>query len=366
MKLKNKTLCTFLFLHLLLLQFVAFSQPKVRKNFAQGNAYATMFFEYFYVATGDDDYGGNSQFANYKAGDNAFSFRRVYLGYAHTFSDKFVGKVQIELTDKTTLNNGNRAIFLKEANITWKEFLPNTDLIIGHCLTPIWSIEGAEFYWQYRSVERTIADMRNIRKSNDSGVRLKGVFNQSRTYGYNFMIGNGNGAKNETDRYKLIQGNIWVKMFDQRLYLELFGDYNNGENNRYITTTKSFCAWKTLKYTIALELVHQTRAHVGLDGRNQTLFGWSTFAHSDLIPERLRVFGRLDFYDPDVYLQKESRQQSSSPFDELFYTIGFDYTPIPNIHFMPNVYTNLYNKVGKGFTPKNEVIWRMTVNVNFK
>lgn len=362
-----KTVFQILFFHLILLFSAAFSETETKKAVPRGNAYATLFFEYFYVARGSDDYSGESQFAGYKAGDNAFSFRRVYLGYAHTFSDKFVGKVQMEVTDKTVLNNGNRASFLKEANITWKEFWPGTDLIIGHSLTPIWSIEGSEFYWQYRSIERTIADMRNIRKSNDSGVRLKGVLNQSRTYGYNFMIGNGNGVKNESDKYKLVQGNLWVKMFDQRLYLELFRDFSGGENNRHITTTKGFLAYKTQAYTMALELVRQTRAHSGLDGRDQRIFGWSAFAHSDLIREKMRAFGRLDFYDPDVYLQNDNRQQSAAVFDELFFTLGFDYMPIPNIHFMPNVYVNWYGKKLKGqLAPKKEVVLRMTLNANLK
>ncbi len=357
---------------LVILVFIgnSFAQEKNSpSNFlGTGKAYATMFFEYYYMLQGDDAYPGRMEFAKNSTGDNAFSFRRVYLGYQHTFSERFIGKVQFEVTDRTMLERGQRAPFLKEANLTWKNIYPLADLIIGHSLTPVWSIEGAESYWQYRSIERTIADTRRLRSSNDSGIRLKGSFNKSRTYGYNFMVGNGNSARPENDKYKRVYFNLWTKLFEKRLYLELFQDYNKAPDNRHVATTKGFIAWKTTAYTLAIEMVNQMQNGFGADEENIILQGISLFAHGDIVPGKLRAFGRFDSFNPDVnFTMNHYAVDAIKPFDEKFYTFGLDFIPEKNIHVMPNIWINLYNNKADGqVTPKTEIVARLTFNVTFK
>ncbi|MDZ7778067.1 MAG: hypothetical protein U5L09_21845 [Bacteroidales bacterium] len=138
----KKTIIISLAIFLLTGSSFAQEENAVSKFLNSGDAYAKMFFEYFYMQQGDDTYPGRSHFSQNETGDNAFSFRRVYLGYEHTFSEKFLGKVQMQMTDLTMLEKGQRAFFLKEANITWKNIYPLADLIIGHSLTPVWSIGG--------------------------------------------------------------------------------------------------------------------------------------------------------------------------------------------------------------------------------
>ncbi|MDZ7634358.1 MAG: hypothetical protein U5L72_07965 [Bacteroidales bacterium] len=347
-----------------------FAQDKtsVPRFLSSGNAYATMFFEYYYMLQGDDIYPGRSEFAKNTTGDNAFSFRRVYLGYQHTFSERFSGKVQLEATDRTLLEGGQRGSFIKEANLRWKNIYPLADLIIGHSLTPVWSIEGSEFVWQYRSIERTIADMRRLRSSNDTGIRLKGSFNQSNTYGYNFMVGNGNSARAENDKYKLVYFNLWSKLFQNKLYLEIFQDYNEAAENRYIATTKGFVAWTTTSYTLAVELVRQIRGGFGADTDNIIIHGISIFTHANLVKDNLKVFGRLDSFNPDVYFTSNHYLADGvKPFDEMFYTFGLDFIPEKNIHVMPNIWVNSYrNKTDGQLNPKTEIVARLTFNVTFK
>lgn len=340
----------------------------IAKFLSSGSAYATMFFEYYYMMQGNDIYPGRSEFAMKNRNDNAFSFRRVYMGYEHTFSDKFSGKVQMELTDRTILDRGQRAFFLKEANLIWKEFYPGADLIIGHSLTPVWSIEGAEMYWRYRSIEKTIADARGIRSSNDSGLRIKGRFNEQGTLGYNFMVGNGNSARPENDKYKLFYANVWTKLFEKQLYLELFQDYNEASGNRSIFTTKGLIAWRTAKYTLAAELVNQIRNGFGYDDDNINFRGLSIFAHTDILPGKLRAFGRYDSYNPDVDFRPEHYgPEAITPFDEQFFTFGLDFSPLKNIHVMPNIWINSYkNKMEGQTTPEMEVVARLSFNVTFK
>ena len=340
----------------------------IAKLLSSGNAYATMFFEYYYMIEGNDIYPGRSEFAMKNRNDNAFSFRRVYLGYDHTFSDKFSGRVQMELTDRTILDRGQRAFFLKEASLTWKEIYPLADLIIGHGSTPVWSVEGAEMYWRYRSIEKTIADARGLRSSNDAGLRIKGRFNGQGTLGYNLMVGNGNSARPENDKYKLFYANVWTKLFDKQLYLELFQDYNEASGNRSIYTTKGLIAWRTANYTLAAELLNQTRNGFGYDDDNINFRGLSVFAHTDIIPGQLRVFGRYDSYNPDFDFRPEHYgPEAITPFDEQFFIFGLDFSPLKNIHVMPNIWINSYNnKMDGQTTPETEVVARLTFNVTFR
>jgi hypothetical protein len=333
-----------------------------------GSAYATMFYDYFYMLRGNDIYPGQSEYATRNRNDNAFSFRRVYLGYDHTFSSKFTGRVQMELTDRTLLSGGQRAFFLKEASLTWKEIYPLADLIIGHSSTPVFSINGSEMYWRYRSVEKTFADARGLRGSSDSGLRIKGSFNQPGTLGYNFMVGNGASARPENDKYKLFYANIWTLLLDRKLYIEMYQDYNEATGDRSIYTTKGLIAWHNPGYTMAAELVNQTRSGFGFENGNINIRGLSLFAHTDIKPGQLRAFGRYDSFNPDVdFRPAHYGPETVIPFDEQFFTFGLDLALFKNINIMPNIWINSYkNKTNGQITPETEVVARLTFNVTFR
>ncbi|MGF1584418.1 MAG: hypothetical protein ACFCUM_03785 [Bacteroidales bacterium] len=333
-----------------------------------GNVYATMFFDYFYMAGGDDMYPGQSQYAGNKKNDNAFSFRRIYLGYEHAFSGKFSGKIQMELKDFSTLENGSRSFFLKEASLTWKDIYPLADLIIGQSGTPAYSIDGSESYWRYRSIEATIADMRGLRSSSDAGIRIKGRFNESGTLGYNFMAGNGNGTRPENDKYKLFYLNLWTKLLEKRLYIEMYQDFNKASGGRTVSTTKGFIAWAVPDYTFGLELVHQLRSGFGPGDQDMDILGTSIFAHANITGNQLRIFARYDSYNPDNNFSIDHYfYEYMFPYDEQFYTLGLDIMPGNNIHIMPNIWINSYkNKIIGRAPPEAKVVARITFNVVFR
>ncbi len=359
----------------LLLFFLSFSiyaqetqNGPLARFLSSGNAYATIFFDYHYVLQGDDVYPGRSVYAMNNAGDNAFSFRRVYFGYDHNLSEKFSGRVQLELSDKSLLPNGSRAFFLKDASLRWRNIYPLADLYIGHTSTPVFSTEGSESVWRYRSVERTIADHRGIRSSSDSGIRLSGLFTKNGKYGYNFMVGNGVGTRAETDKYKVVYLNLWTKLFDKRLYLEFFQDYNKTDDNRHIATSKGFVAWKTSNYSFGTELVHQKRGGFGLGNHDIKIVGLSVFTHAAITKDKLRAFARYDSYNPDFNFNKAHYEsESTMPFDEHFITFGIDYIPSKNVSIIPNFYINAYsNKTHGQINPKTELVARITMNVVLK
>ena len=336
------------------------------KFLSSGNAFATMFFDYYYMVSGESDYSGRSQYSLNQKNDNSFSFRRIYFGYEHNFSEKFSAKIQLDGHDFSTPDNGMRYFFLKEANLVWRNIYPMADLVIGQTSTPTFSVGGSESFWRYRSIEPTIADIRGLRPSSDAGLRIKGLFNRKETSGYNIMAGNGSGTKPENDRYKVAYVNLWTRFLDNRLYIELFQDYNKASGGRSVSTTKGFMAWEDSRYTIGLELVHQLRSGFGFNNNDMSIAGLSFFVHSDLITNRVRVFGRYDSFDPDWNFS-EDHYETTVPFEEQFFTFGFDYIPHKNIHVMPNIWVNSYkNKIGGQITPETEVVARLTFNIYFR
>lgn len=92
------------------------------------------------------------------------------------------------------------------------------------------------------------------------------------------------------------------------------------------------------------------------------------FAHANILGDNLRAFGRFDSFNPDVnFASDHYADDAVKPFDEMFYTFGFDYIPRKNIHVMPNIWVNSYsNKIDGQTIPKTEILARLTFNVTFK
>ena len=107
---------------------------------------------------------------------------------------------------------------------------------------------NSESVWGYRSLEKTIMDMRKIGASNDVGISLQGKFNDKGDYGYNIMISNGSGAKPETDRFKKFYANVYAKFMDQKIILDLGADNEwtqSHPNQKSKTTYKVFLGYQT-------------------------------------------------------------------------------------------------------------------------
>jgi hypothetical protein len=68
----------------------------------------------------------------------------------------------------------------------------------------------------------------------------------------------------------------------------------------------------------------------------------------------LNAYARFDLYNPDT-------KNGSSGFKENFITVGLDYMPTKNVHFMPNIWVNTFsNKASGGPNPDADVVGRLT------
>jgi hypothetical protein len=356
---------------------------------SHGNIWALTFGDYVYKANADTSGGstppgrGNNQYSRIPPGSRFFQFRRVYLGYTYDFSPKFTAEVLLaaendvapgsignQSTQGDVLGDNKFAPYLKLANIRWKGFFKGTDLVLGELYTPAFPLLS-ETTLGYRSIEKTVADMRGT-PSFDEGIALQGRYGDKVNVGYDLMMGNGNGAVPETNPYPMYYGDVWMKLFDKHVIVDFYQDYKKLTWNPIDTTktsgyhrdrntTKVLVAYTGKKFTVGVEAMQTTLmgdvAASTLSGKTYYYTTYatavSTYVRGRVYREKLGFFARYDNYNPshkidEVYNNSRviSYVPQTTAYDpttkEQFMTFGLDFTPIKNVHLMPNFYWNTY------------------------
>ncbi len=344
-----------------------------------GRIWGYAFGDYFYKGHSDSlGRGGSNQYTNVKTSDNAFALRRLYLGYDFNISKKFSTEVLLAAEDWN--QQKNLTFFIKYANIRWRNIWKGTDLVVGQSGTPGFS-KTSEKFWSYRSIERTIIDIRRT-QSYDFGVTLQGKFDKKERFGYNAMVGNGRGALAENNRFKKFYGNVYGYFLDKKLLVDVYADYEkvdwrqNFHHSR--TMMKIFVGYTTKSFTVGAEvfLNHGQKDIVAeQNGIKDTLsgnsFGVSVFVRGKIISDKLSFFARADVFNPYLNYDKSSysnytglSKNYNPNTKELFLTAGLDFTPIKNVHFMPNVWFNGYQNQDNGITGRAgkdyDIVYRLT------
>lgn len=343
---------------------------------SKGQLYGQVFADYFYKAHADSFKRGFNQYATFPKNSNAFQIRRVYLGYKYKLSERFSADILLE----STLGNGKTTLYIKYANLRWKNIFPGTDFVIGRMKTPTFSTLTDKI-WGYRSVERTITDMHG-HPSNDLGAALWGKFDKQGRFGYSLMIGNGSGTGLIDDRFKKFYGEIFAKLADDKIILDVYADYERLHwrpgYHQSSAMLKAFAAYQTTHFTIGVEAYRRHLQDGGLliktnttDTVNVDNYGISLFARGQLPGTHFAYFARIDHVFPVVADQyKYAPINSLVPeFDPAcrsrFVTLGIDYEPVDNVHFMPNIWYCRYEDRIAGRPDDYDMVYRLTFFYKF-
>lgn len=389
-----------------------------------GRIWGYAFGDSYYKAHSDSFNRGNgNQYTGIPTNRNAFAFRRIYLGYDYNISKTFSTEILLAAEDNSPagnpvssttasgdqLSNNKLAFYIKLANIRWKSIFKGSDLVVGQLATPTFALLS-EKMWNYRSVEKTITDIRRT-PSYDFGAALQGVFDpKTKNLGYNIMMGNGSSAKPEADNFKWFYGDVYAFMLNKKVVLDLYADYERlnwtpswHHSRQMLKVYAAYNSAATDKgidpgngFTIGAEYFvnnlkndwFATKAAGGVDTVTAKASGLSLFVHGDIIKKKLRYFVRYDIYNPfnkinnstyTKYAGNTGNYNDNSyvgsigngdvTYKQQFFTTGLDFMPAKNVHFIPNIWYNHYatqlsNVSGKA-TGDNDLVYRLTFHYIF-
>jgi hypothetical protein len=390
-----------------------------------GRIWGYVFGDFYYKGHSDSlNRGGNNQYTGIPTSRNAFQFRRLYLGYDYNISSKFSAEILLAAEDNfpafnppssavasgDQLLNNKETFFIKYADIRWKNIWKGTDLVVGEQATPTYPLIS-ERIWSYRSIERTISDIRRT-PSYDMGAGLRGKFDPKGNFGYNLLVANGTSDKPASNGFKWFYGDVFAYFAHKQLVFDLYADYqrlnwqSTWHHDRQMV--KGYIAFSTPSteatppsLTIGVEgyintIRNDTKATLiagGADTINTAAMGISFYVHGDIVKNWLRFFARIDTYNPNHNVNNglySGYAGISSPngynsvgykltysgstgaptaatantdptSKETFVTAGLDFTPTKNVHFMPNIWYNHYasqlNNVSNG---DYDLVYRVT------
>lgn len=347
-----------------------------------GKLWGYMFGDYYVKAQADSlNRGSSSQYSGIPKNRNAFQIRRLYLGYNYNITKKFAAEVLLEAAPGEGLTDNKLAFYIKLANLRIKDLWKGTDLVLGQVSTPGFAM-SSEPIWGYRSIEKTIIDIRGT-PSYDLGASLQGKFDPKKgNFGYDLMVGNGTGAKPEGDNYKWLYGDVWGKFLDKKLYVNLYMDYNGmspvAGMKHSRSMIKGFVAYTVPSFTFGVEAYSNhlrnddqaTEISSGtVDVLSVNATGFSIFTHGTIVKDKLNFFARTDFFNPNNQIDNNKYNKyvgntggyNDPSTKENFITAGLDFTPVKNVHLMPNIWINHYTH--QGFATKynaSDVVARLT------
>ena len=396
-----------------------------------GRIWGYVFGDFDYKAHSDSlNRGGNNQYTGIPKNRNAFQFRRLYLGYDYNITSKFSAELLLAAEDNfpafnapnqtaangDELSNSKETFFIKYADVQWKDIWKGTTLVVGEQATPAFPFI-TERIWNYRSIERTISDIRRT-PSYDMGAGLRGVFDPGKgNFGYNLLVANGTSDKPASNSFKWFYGDVFAYALNKKLVFDLYADYQRlnwqpgWHHDRQMI--KGYIAYNTPALTIGAEGFINTmrKDDIGTfspgqstngqktDTINTVAEGISLYIHGNIIKNYLRFFARWDGYQPNTKFSSQKNVYSTfagvsgvnspsgynfpgykmtySPSTgtptaatstgditakEMFITAGLDFTPVHNVHFMPNIWYNHYASqlVATGPEKDYDLVYRMT------
>jgi hypothetical protein len=308
-----------------------------------------MFGDYFYNVARDTSISSVSNASNGGIRDlNGFQFRRIYLTFDNTISSSFSTRLRLEGT--------TGAPFIKDAYLKWSGIFTGSDLTFG--LQPTPAFEVAESYWGFRSLEKTILDLRGIAPSRDLGVSLKGSVTSDGMVNYWVLYGNNSSTGAETDKYKRLYAHIDLKP-TEKLRATVYADYKMAANiNDPLSTTTPKKTLNTNVLTAALFTGYTEKGSFSIGGEgfiqmfnngyihgaapvvveDKQALGLSLFGNY-VITSDVSLVGRYDYYDPNTAAKNDLRQ---------LFIAGACWNADKNVAITPNVQIETYEDAAAG------------------
>lgn len=338
-----------------------------------GKLSGLFYLDYSYNIGRDSSFAGfgNTALAGPKA-FQSFQFRRIYFTYDYSLTEDFSTRFRLEADQAALSSAGKISTFVKDAYLRWKNIFGQSELFVGVQPTPAFEI--SEGIWGYRSLEKTIMDLRGIVLSRDLGIALRGKADEGGMFSYWFLVAIGAGNRPETDKYKRYYGNLQIKPLSG-LTVTLYGDLmaRSDITDPFSTATpKARVSNSMLTGSLFLGYTGVSNLRAGLEGYIQNTAnefntgtalvtrkgrGISLFA-SYGIANNIDIVGRYDHFDPNT--------DGLSKGDSRGYLLGaVSWRVEPRVFIMPNIQIETYEKSPTGRSFDSSMTARITVAWQF-
>jgi len=339
----------------------------VAQDNSGGKISGYMFGDYFYNVMRDttiDDLS-NSALSGQKD-INGFQFRRIYFTYDYKISDKFSTRLRLESQTVVGVQNTLFLTFIKDAYLQWKEIFDGSSLIFGIQPPPTFTV--SESIWGYRSLERTIMDLRKVASSRDFGISLKGKLVSSGKVNYWIMYGNGSVFESEGDKFKRAYAHLDFLPTDN-FRITVYGDYrfkpkktysNVLYNNDALLTSLLLGYKEKNNFSLGLETFLQSNSNdVSSNSTvsNRNGLGISAFG-SYSFTETLAGILRYDYFDPNISgdFKGDSRN---------FFVAGMEIKLHDKVSIIPNLEFETYETPVNGLSIDPSLTARITFYYEF-
>ncbi len=331
---------------------------------AQGKVSAVLFGDLYYVAASHD---------STLEDQNGLWFRRIYITYDHKLPNGFSARARLDAGSAGDFSSSNELItVIKDAWLRWGR--GRHSALIG--LQPPPALQQFEDSWGYRSIEKTPIDLHKLCSSRDMGIRVTGDFGENRIVGYDVMVGNGAGTKDETDEKKKVMAALRIRPADG-LVLEGYVDYEDRVGSPDRRTLHAFAAYEREQFRVGGQFIDQKRNTVGRDVELTVVSGfaaarvWDRAAAGEgetATPAReVWLVARVDrSNDPNPDGPKISYLPFEGSVPSTFVLFGVDFRVTPNVSLIPNVEVVSYDEPdGGGRAPDTDIMARMTFSAAF-
>jgi hypothetical protein len=335
-----------------------------------GKISGLMFGDYFYNVMRDSLIEDIPNKALFGIKDlNGFQFRRIYFTYDYKISDKFSTRFRLESQTLVGVDNTLFAVYIKDAYLKWKDIFDGSSLIFG--IQPPPTFKVSESFWKYRSLEKTIMDLRRIASARDFGVALMGKLISNGKVNYCLMYGNGAVFESEADKFKRAYAHLDF-IPSENLRVTVYGDYRfkpekNYSNlqqsfNNNALVTSLFVGYQEISFlSLGLETFLQMNNN-DVKNTNNTIedrngLGISLFG-SYGFSENLAAVLRYDYFNPNMSgdFNGDSRN---------FFLAGLDFKVHEKVSIIPNIELETYETPSNGVSTDASLTARITFYYEF-
>jgi hypothetical protein len=316
---------------------------------AEGKLSGLMFGDYYYAIKSHDAAVKNN---------NGFWFRRIYLTYDNTLTEKISMRFRLEMNSPGDFKTSTTLIpFVKDAYLATK--IGKHTLMLGLIATPLY--DNLDEYWGYRPMEKTPIDLFKFGNSRDFGLGLKGALDAKNKLTYTIVFGNGANTKSETDHGKAVYGRLNFQPVPT-LFFELYADYTNTGNDTSVNILQAFVGvkgnWGRSGLNFGMRNARQ--AGVNSDMKFVSLFG--VFK----ISPRLDVVGRYDrLLDPNPNGSKIDYIPMANNVKANVLLAGLGWSLNDNVKIIPNVKYVFYDTPEVGVKPTADFYTYLTLYFKF-